>query len=138
MSPLPESKMDRSFFEWKAKLSGVKAQDLLSSWAKRVQISSSYLQEPNYHIAVAERMRNLAYMSIDLDDPSRLELLQRGDGILSAVRATHAANEKMVRRLDEIRAESDRYFARFGSKTARTYMYERGLISLEGDRLEQV
>ncbi|MEL6734402.1 MAG: hypothetical protein AAFO98_00755, partial [Pseudomonadota bacterium] len=66
--------MERSLSDWNEKLRGTAAQDLLSSWSKRVQVSTSYLQEPNYHIAVAERMRNLAYMSIDLEDDLRLEL----------------------------------------------------------------
>ncbi|MEL6746073.1 MAG: hypothetical protein AAFO68_11515, partial [Pseudomonadota bacterium] len=96
---------------------------------------TSYLQEPNYHIAVAERMRNLAYMSIDLEDDLRLELRERGNAILAAVRDIHAENGKLVRLLDETRTKSDAYFDKYGSKTARTYMYERGLISLSGDRM---
>ncbi|MEO0545760.1 MAG: hypothetical protein AAF035_02320 [Pseudomonadota bacterium] len=127
--------MERSLSDWNEKLRGTAAQDLLSSWSKRVQVSTSYLQEPNYHIAVAERMRNLAYMSIDLEDDLRLELRERGNAILAAVRDIHAENGKLVRLLDETRTKSDAYFDKYGSKTARTYMYERGLISLSGDRM---
>jgi len=130
--------MERSLSEWKIKLRGVAPQDLLSAWSKRVQVSTSYLQEPNYHIAVAERMRNLAYMAIDMDDDLRIELRERGDAILSAVRDTHKENDKLIDQLDEAREKSDRYFEKYGTKTARTYMYDRGLINLEGDRLAEV
>ncbi|MEL6920174.1 MAG: hypothetical protein AAFO77_04000 [Pseudomonadota bacterium] len=126
--------MDRPLSDWQHRLRGVPHTALLSMWAQSAQSKTSYLQQPNFHLAAAERMRRLAHMAIDLADDERIDLLARGEAILQSLVDTHRHDERFMRQLGDVKAENDRYFDRFGTKTARTYMYDQGLIDLVGDR----
>ena len=73
--------------------------------------------------------------AIDLDEDARLKLCVQANSILQRLQ-NHLRNEsEKLAIVQQSIAASDAYFAKFGSKTARYYMYEQGVIDELGDRL---
>lgn len=126
--------MDKPIDEWKRRFRGMPADQLQNAWSAKASSDLSWTQECNFHAAVAHRLKQLGNMSIDLDEDVRLKLCIQAESILERLH-NHLRDqpEKLAVVKDSI-AESDAYFKKFGSKTARYYMFEQGVIDELGDR----
>ena len=126
--------MDKSIPEWQRRFRGMKPKDVENAWSAKAANDVSWTQECYFHAAAAERMKQLGNMAIDLDDDVRQKLCLQAKSILDRLQR-HLSEEP--EKLDVIRkhtAESDAYYAKFGTRTARYYMFEQGVISELGDR----
>ncbi len=126
--------MDRPIAEWKQQLRGMDADQLMKTWEFRAKSKISWVEEGYYHAAAAERMKQLGNMAIDLDDDVRIELCNQATEILEKLQDSLAEKPEKLAEIDEMASHSDAYYEKFGTKTARYYMYEQGLIDLLGDR----
>ena len=127
--------MDKSIDEWKRRFRGMEPEQLKSAWSVKAKDDVSWKEECNFHAAVAYRLKQLGNMAIDLDEETRLKLCIQANAILERL-TNHLQQEpeKLLPIQDSI-AESDAYFEKFGTKTARYYMFEQGVIDEWGDRL---
>ena len=126
--------MDRPIADWKSHMRGMDAEKLMKNWEMRSKSKISWTDECNYHFAAAERMKQLGNMAIDLDDEVRKRLCSQAMGILEKLQNSLADQPKKLTELEEISIHSDAYYEKFGTRTARYYMYEQGVIDLLGDR----
>ena len=126
--------MDKPIAEWKRHLRGMEAEKLLKNWKMRAKSKISWVEECNYHVAAAERMKQLGNMAIDLDDDSRKNLCIQATEILEKLQDSLSDKPHKLAEIDEVASHSDAYYEKFGTRTARYYMYEQGVIDLLGDR----
>ena len=126
--------MDKPIAEWKRHLRGMEAEKLIKNWEIRAKSKISWTEECNYHVAAAERMKQLGNMAIDLDDEVRKKLCMQATEILEKLQDCLAEKPHKLAEIDEVACHSDAYYEKFGTKTARYYMYEQGVIDLLGDR----
>ena len=126
--------MERPYQEWVKRLRGTEPEPLLSAWQIRARCSGTFEREADYHLAVAERLRQLGNMAVDLDDQTRRDLCRQGNAIVD--RLTEALGDDATRStfVRETVEKSDAYFRDYGKKSARYYMYEQGVIDELGDR----
>jgi hypothetical protein len=132
---LLEKPMDKPIDEWKRRFRGMEPEALQNAWSVKAKQDVSWTEECNFHAAVAHRFKQIGNMAIDLDEDTRLMLCQQANVILKRLQS-HLRNEP--EKLATVRksiAESDKYFTKFGTKTARYYMYEQGVIDVLGDRM---
>ena len=127
--------MDKPIEEWKRRFRGMEAETLKNAWSVKAKDDLSWTQECNFHVAVAHRLKQIGNMAIDLDEDSRLELVIEANSILDRLQAKLRNEPVKLAEVRESIAESDTYFTKFGSRTARYYMFEQGVIDELGDRL---
>ena len=127
--------MDKPIEEWKRRFRGMEAAAIRNAWTAKAKDKVSWTEECNFHAAVAHRLKQIGNMAIDLDEDARLDLVIEANSILDRLQG-HLRNEpsKLAQIRDSI-AESEIYFDKFGSRTARYYMFEQGVIDELGDRL---
>ena len=127
--------MDRPIEEWKPRFRGMEPKALNKTWASRADDDMSWVHECNFHAAVADRLKQIGNLAIDIDDDARQKLCMQANSIVSRLQ-NHLRNEPAkLTTIQESIAASDEYFAKYGTKTARYYMYEQGVIDELGDRL---
>lgn len=92
-------------------------------------------EKAEQEFALARRMMHLASMAIDLDQPSRKRLHETGERLRENVLSSLKRDQQLCREAESIAANDDLYFQTFGRTSARAYMYEQGVIDLQGDRI---
>ncbi len=127
--------MDKPIEEWKRRFRGMEAATLRNAWSAKAKVDLSWTQECNFHAAVAHRLKQIGNMAIDLDEDARLELVIQANSILKRLRFDLRNEPEKLATVQASIADWDKYFAKFGSRTARYYMYEQGVIDELGDRL---
>jgi hypothetical protein len=127
--------MDKPVAEWQRRLRGMEPGPLTNAWKAKAQHELSWTEEPNYHLAVAERMKQLGYLAIDLDDDVRTDMCRQANDIVNQLRRHLAEDIDKLEEIDNVTESSNVYYEKFGKKTARYYMYEQGVIDVLGDRL---
>ncbi|NKB52156.1 MAG: hypothetical protein GKR97_08040 [Rhizobiaceae bacterium] len=127
--------MDKPIEEWKRRFRGMEAITLLNAWSAKAEVDLSWTQECNFHAAVAHRLKQIGNMAIDLDEDVRLELVVHANSILNRLKFDLRNEPQKMAIVEASIAEWDGYFQKFGSRTARYYMYEQGVIDELGDRL---
>ncbi len=127
--------MDRSVSEWQRRLRGMEPTPLTESWKAKANNEFSWTDESNYHLAVAERMKQLGYLAIDLDDEVRTTLCRQANDIINRLRRHLAEDIDKLEEIENVTESSNVYYEKFGKRTARYYMYEQGVIDILGDRL---
>lgn len=127
--------MQRAFEECERRLRGLDPSGLLRVWEARAKRDSTWLQESAFHLAAAERLKQIAHMGIDLDEEERRRLCRRADAILERLRRVSKGDPGKLEAMEEIVRRSDAYHRTYGAKSARHYMYEQGVIDALGDRL---
>lgn len=127
--------MDKPIDEWKRRFRGMEPDQLQNAWSAKAKDKVSWTEDSNFHIAVAERFRQIGNMAIDLEEDQRLELCKRGDVILHRLQNALKNEPDKLASISDTIAQSNAYFEKFGSRTARYYMYEQGVINEWGDRL---
>ncbi len=130
-----EIPLDKPIDEWKRRFRGMEPEQLLNAWSAKAKDRVSWSEDSNFHAAVAERFRQIGNMAIDLDEDQRLELCKRGNIILDRLQNVLKDEPSKLEPIRECVASSDAYFEKFGSRTARYYMYEQGVIDEWGDRV---
>lgn len=127
--------MDKPIEEWKRRFRGMEPKALQKTWNSRADDELSWVHECNFHAAVADRLKQIGNLAIDIDDDARQKLCFQARSILDRLQ-NHLRNEpEKLATVQQSIAESDAYFAKYGTKTARYYMYEQGVIDEWGDRL---
>ena len=126
--------MDKPIDEWKRRFRGMPAEQLHNAWLAKAASDLSWTQECNFHAAVAHRLQQLGNMSIDLDEGMRHKLCVQAQSILERLHNHLSDKPEKLATVNESIAASDAYFKKFGSKTARYYMFEQGVIDEMGDR----
>lgn len=126
--------MERPYKEWVSRLRGTQPDALLAAWQVRARRTGTYEREAEYHLAVAERMRQLGNMAIDLDDKTRRHLCRQANEIVDRLTEALADDESRSSFMKRTVETSEAYFRDYGKKSARYYMYEQGLIDELGDR----
>ncbi|MEP1207992.1 MAG: hypothetical protein ABJM29_18475 [Rhizobiaceae bacterium] len=127
--------MDKPIEEWKRRFRGMEADAIRNAWSAKAKDKLSWTEECNFHVAVAHRLKQIGNMAIDLDEDARLDLVVEANSILDRLQG-HLRNEpSKLAQIRDFIAESDIYFDKFGSRTARYYMFEQGVIDELGDRL---
>ena len=81
------------------------------------------------------KFKQIGNMAIDLNEDERQSLCLRGNAIISRLQNHLRAEPEKWHVVAEAVLNDDEYFAKFGSKTARYYMFEQGIIDELGDRL---
>lgn len=132
---LLEFAVEKPIQEWKNRLRGLDAQPLIDAWRKRAGDSASWMDDVNFHVAAAERMKQLGFMAIDLDDDVRKVLNDQAHSILEKLQRQLHDDPERLAEIQEITSHSDAYYEKYGKLTARYYMYEQGIIDLLGDRI---
>ncbi len=127
--------MDKPVLEWQRRLRGMEPAPLKAAWQAKASHDLSWTEEANYHLAVAERMKQLGYLAIDLEDDVRTDLCRQANDIVNRLRRHLAEDVDKLEQIDSVIASSDVYYEKFGKRTARYYMYEQGVIDVLGDRL---
>lgn len=127
--------MDKSVSEWQRRLRGMEPAPLMAAWKSKASSEHSWTDESNYHLAVAERMKQLGYLAIDLDDEVRKDLCRHANEIVARLQRHLAENVDKLEEIESVTESSNVYYEKFGKKTARYYMYEQGVIDILGDRL---
>lgn len=127
--------MEMPITEWKSRLRGMDVDALMKTWSERADDEVSWNSEINFHVAAAERMKQLGNMAIDLDDATRKKLQRQAEHILSRLERNLSDNPEHLAEVQEIVSHSEAYYAKYGRPTARHYMYEQGVIDLLGDRI---
>jgi len=128
--------MDKPIDEWQQRLRGMDADQLNQVWRSKADDEVSWREEANFHMAAAERMKLLGFMAADLDEDTRKKLRIQAQVILDQLNQQFDGNTIRTDEFRTVAEASDKYFAAFGTPTARHYMYEQGLIDLLGDRLD--
>ncbi len=128
--------MDKPVSEWKKKLRGMCAKATEDAWRAKAGSDVSWKQEINFHVACAERMRQLGNMAIDIDEKLRKALCIQANEILARVEDELMSDGERLSEIEEMIQQSDAYYETYGTRTARYYMYEQGLIDVLGDRLD--
>ncbi|MEM8749264.1 MAG: hypothetical protein AAGF28_03115 [Pseudomonadota bacterium] len=126
--------MEKPIDEWKKRLKGLGSEELTSVWEEKSSKELSWLEEINFHFAAAERMKQLGHMAIDLEDEARKRLCRQANYIVERLQEHLQDDEDRREKLNAIAAKSDAYYEKFGSKTARYYMFEQGVIDEFGDK----
>lgn len=130
----PEYRVDKPIEEWKRRLKGMAPEKLKDAWSAKAHDDWSWTNEANFHVAAADRMKQLGNMAIDLDDDVRKDLCRQAQDILSRLQKhLHSKPDHLIEIQDFVE-KSDAYFEKFGSRTARYYMFEQGVIDELGDR----
>ncbi|EFL90371.1 hypothetical protein [Ahrensia sp. R2A130] len=127
--------MDKPLLEWQRRLRGMDEATLLEAWKKKSKDDGAWTREPGWFAVVAARMKQLGNMGIDLDDDTRKTLCRTAIEIIN--RLEHQLADARAPLLNEIRdlhSERDEFDQKFGTKTARYYMYEQGIIDVLGDK----
>ena len=127
--------MDKPIEEWKRRFRGMEAVTLRNAWSVKAKDKLSWTEECNFHAAVAHRLKQIGNMAIDLDEDTRLALVVEADSILRRLQAGLRNEPGKLAKVRDSIADSDVYFTKFGSRTARYYMFEQGVIDELGDRL---
>ncbi len=110
------------------------AKQITDAWKAKACEDLSWTQEVNYHVAAAERMKQLGNMAIDMDDDTRKELCRQANSILTKLQRHLDDEPERLKEIAKVVKKSDAYFKKFGSRTARYYMFEQGVINDMGDR----
>ncbi|MEE9313320.1 MAG: hypothetical protein V3V02_01605 [Rhizobiaceae bacterium] len=126
--------MDKPISEWTKRFRGMPADQITESWKAKAADKLSWTLLANFHVAAAERMKQLGHMAIDLDEDTRLKLCREANSILSQLQRHLVDRPEQLAEIDEVVKKSDAYFDKYGSRTARYYMYEQGVINDLGDR----
>lgn len=126
--------MDKPISEWKRRFRGMEARALENAWSAKADDDVSWVQQSNFHAAVAQRFKQIGNMAIDLDEGERKTLCHRGNAILHRLELHLRGEPHKWAEVQQAVSEEDAYFAQYGSKTARYYMYEQGVIDELGDR----
>jgi len=127
--------VDKPIEEWKRRFRGMEAVTLRNAWSVKAKDKLSWTEECNFHAAVAHRLKQIGNMAIDLDEDTRLALVVEADSILRRLQAGLRNEPGKLAKVRDSIADSDVYFTKFGSRTARYYMFEQGVIDELGDRL---
>jgi len=127
--------MDKPVIEWQRRMRGMEPAPLKAAWKAKADNELSWTQQSNYHLAVAERMKQLGYMAIDLEDDTRKDLCRQANEIVNLLRRHLNDDADKLEQLDSVVETSNVYYEKFGKRTARYYMYEQGVIDVLGDRL---
>ena len=127
--------MDKPIEEWKRRFRGMEAETLRNAWSVKAKDAVTWTEECNFHAAVAHRFKQIGNMAIDLDEDARLSLVIEGEAILERLQKDLRNEPSKLAIIRDSVAESDVYFKKFGSRTARYYMFEQGVIDELGDRL---
>ena len=75
--------MDKPIDEWKRRFRGMEPKALTHAWATRADDELSWTHECNFHAAVADRLKQIGNLAIDLDDDTRLKLCMQAKSILA-------------------------------------------------------
>ena len=127
--------MDKSIDEWKRRFRGMESAQLENAWQVKAADDVSWVEDCNFHAAVADRLKQLGHMAIDLDEKTRLKLCRRANDILAQLEKHLRDAPSKQENIAQWTADADAYYSKYGSKTARYYMYEQGVIDRLGDRL---
>jgi len=127
--------MGKPIEEWKRRFRGMDPDTLHNAWSVKAKDKLSWTEECNFHTAVAHRLKQIGNMAIDLDEDTRLKLCHQANVILNRLQNHLRSEPEKLATVQNSIAESESYFAKYGSKTARYYMYEQGVIDELGDRL---
>ena len=127
--------MDKPIDEWKRRFRGMEPETLTNAWSAKANDELSWKHECNFHAAVAHRLKQIGNMAIDLDDDTRHKLVVQATAITERLHNHLRDEPEKLATIQKSIADADAYFAKFGSKTARYYMYEQGVIDALGDRL---
>lgn len=131
-----EVSVERPISEWQARLRGMNVDQLMNAWSAKADDAQSWRQEANFHLAVAERMKLLGFMSADLEKDERKNIRIQAADIIEKLQQIFANEPHRVEEFAVVTKASDDYYNAFGTPTARHYMYEQGIIDLLGDRLD--
>lgn len=126
--------MDKPIDEWSRRFRGMDATELENAWKSKARSDVSWVDEINFHVAAAERMKQLGNMAIDLDDDARKKLCRCANDILERLQKSLRHKPAKLQEISDLTQRSDDYYNKFGTRTARYYMYEQGLIDILGDR----
>ena len=127
--------MDKPLLEWQRRLRGMDEATLLEAWKKKSQDKSAWTREPGWFAVAAARMKQLGNMGIDLDDDTRRTLCRTGAEIVDRLEnQLTEAKASLRNEIRDLHAERDEFDQKFGTKTARYYMYEQGIIDVLGDK----
>ncbi len=128
--------MDKPITEWSQRFRGMPPEQICNSWKAKAKDDLSWTLLANFHVAAAERMKMLGNMAIDLDDDVRKKLCRDANDILHRLRKHLSDQPDRLNEIEQVVSESDAYYQKYGTKTARYYMYEQGVINDLGDRRE--
>ena len=131
---MAERPLDKPISEWQRRLRGMSPDKLTDAWSAKAEVELTWTQEANFHVAAAERMKQLGNMAIDLDDATRLKLCRKANDILARLQAHLRDRPEHLAEIAGVIAHSNAYHSAFGTRTARYYMYEQGVIDILGDR----
>ena len=126
--------MEKPIDEWLRRFRGMPADQITNAWKAKASEDLSWTQEVNYHVAAAERMKQLGNMAIDLDDDIRKDLCRQANSIIHRLQRHLEDEPDRLEEIADVVEKSNAYFKKFGSRTARYYMYEQGVINDLGDR----
>ncbi len=126
--------MDKSIPEWQRRFRGMDPKTVENAWAAKSTNELTWTHECFFHAAAAERMKQLGNMAIDLDDGYRLKLCRQAQDILARLQRYLSEEPEKLDAIQKHAAESDAYYAKFGTRTARYYLFEQGAITELGDR----
>ena len=127
--------MESAYEHWSRQLRGIAPDTLLQSWEVKSRSSASWTLDAAYHLAVAERFRRIGNMALDLSDIERQNMCRRGETILARLRAALADDPRRLAIVDAIVDRANNYYRTYGSRSARHYMFERGVIDSLGTPL---
>ena len=126
--------MDKPIEEWLRRFRGMGPEKIVSAWSAKANEDLSWQEEANFHAAAAERMKQLGNMAVDLDEDTRISLCRQAMTILNRLQRCHADNPETLDLIEESVSRSTDYYQKFGTRTARYYMFEQGMIDELGDR----
>ncbi|MEM9733763.1 MAG: hypothetical protein AAF903_09820 [Pseudomonadota bacterium] len=126
--------MDKPIDEWLRRLRGMDDVRIIAAWEARAKEDLSWTQEPNFHAAAAERMKQLGNMGIDLDDDVRVTLCRKAQSILKRLKHYLRETPELFTPIGEHAQKQDAYYEEYGTRTARYYMFEQGMMDELGDR----
>ena len=127
--------MDKPLLEWERRLRGMDEVAVLDAWEKKSRDDSTWTREPRWYAAVAARMKQLGNMAIDLDDNTRKTLVRTAAEIVERLeRQLEDGRAPLLNEIRDLHRERDEFDRKFGTKTARYYMYEQGVIDVLGDK----
>ncbi|MEL6783946.1 MAG: hypothetical protein AAFO61_05920 [Pseudomonadota bacterium] len=127
--------VDKPIEDWLRRLRGMDEQRIVAAWEARAKEDLSWTQEPNFHAAAAERMKQLGNMAIDLDDDVRVSLCRRAQSILKRLKHYLRETPELFTPIGEHADTQDDFYAEYGTRTARYYMFEQGVMDELGDRV---
>lgn len=126
--------MDKPIEEWLRRFRGMGPDKINNAWSAKAGDDLSWRHEAYFHAASAERMKLLGHMAIDLDDETRKSLCRQADSILKNLNRHLEDRPEQWGVIEAKAQETTQYYEKYGSRTARYYMFEQGMIDELGDK----